>query len=124
MTCDSSKDQIRGQDALIHNVDNEEDNRIVIKLHKKRALFSPHDDLVKKQQKTIGMPQPFHFERNIKSVKGLEMMCGCKDNMMMSFESFKIVCLGLPLKRLGLFLKPEYALGDDDEESSRLCIER
>ena len=50
MTWDSSRDQIRGQDALIHNVDNEEENGIVTKLHKKIALFSPYDDLVKKRQ--------------------------------------------------------------------------
>ena len=112
----TSNKQIHDQEVLIPKVEEEENRR-----QNKRVLDLTDDNIVKKQQKkAVEMPQPFHFQRDIKSLKGLEMSRGYKDSHIkdshMSHESFEIVCLGLPLKRLGLFLKPEYALGDDEEE--------
>ncbi|PON79619.1 hypothetical protein PanWU01x14_008510 [Parasponia andersonii] len=41
----------------------------------------------------------------------------------MRFKPFEIVCLGIPLKRLGLYLKPKYAVGDDDDDDEERLME-
>ncbi|POO03452.1 hypothetical protein TorRG33x02_006570 [Trema orientale] len=93
-----------------------------------RNIAQRHGRVVKQQRNTARTPslqveKPLHhFKRNIKSLKGLETLRKCRDFLPagMRFEPFEIVCLGLPLKRLGLYLKPEYAFGDDDEEEEKL----
>lgn len=67
---------------------------------------------------TLRVKKTPDFKRTIKILKGLEMLRKCKDDLPpgMKLEPFEIVCFGLPLKRLGLYLKPDYALEYDDDK--------
>ncbi|CAL9012328.1 unnamed protein product [Prunus brigantina] len=60
----------------------------------------------------LNMEKSVQFEDPLQDLKQLEMLCGCG-----SGDTFLQVHLGLPLKKLGLYLKEEDELQGQDEET-------
>ncbi|BFG25168.1 hypothetical protein CerSpe_114420 [Prunus speciosa] len=64
------------------------------------------------RQALLNMEKSVQFEDPLQDLKQLEMLCGCG-----SGDTFLQVHLGLPLKKLGLYLKEDDELQGQDEET-------